>query len=344
MRTTTTSFAGALSAAALFLAACGGGDAAKGSGDSASGSGGGESRTLRLALNQTEQHPSYLALDAFGERLSKATDDRWSIEVFANETLGAQAEALQLVSSGAVDMAIVSGTQLENLDEDFVVFNLPTVFDSVEQQMSVVNDQDVVGELYSSLESSENITVVGGFTQGTRSVYTTDGPVKTPEDLAGKKMRVQESDLHLSMMEAMGGSPTPLAFGEVYTALQSGVIDGAENNEVSYFTQKHHEVAPFYSRTNHLVGLDYLIINTGVLSDMSEEDRAAFDEEWTAAHEEHTELWTEATEKAIADAEAAGAKFSEVDADAFDEVLEPLVDEFLTTDSQRALYDAVRGN
>jgi tripartite ATP-independent transporter DctP family solute receptor len=344
MRTKTASLAGALTTAVLVLSACGGdAGSATGSG-SGSGSEGGESRTLKLALNQTEEHPSFIALDAFGQRLEEATDGRWSIEVYPNETLGAQAEAMQLVSSGSVDMAIVSGTQLENLNDDFLVFNLPTVFDSVEQQMSVVNDLDVVGDLYSSLESSENITVVGGFTQGTRSVYTTDGPVKTPEDLAGKKMRVQESDVHLSMMEAMGGSPTPLAFGEVYTALQSGVIDGAENNEVSYFTQKHHEVSPFYSRTNHLVGLDYLIINTGLLAEMSEEDRAAFDEEWTATHEEHTQLWTEATEKAIADAEAAGATFSEVDADAFAEVLEPLIDKFLTTDSQRALYDAARSN
>src|SRR4051794_12748486 len=108
MRTTTTSFAGALGAAALFLAACGGGDAAEGSGDSASGSGGGESRTLRLALTQAEHHPSSRALDALGERLSEATDSRWSIGVFAKEPRGAQAGALQLVSSGAVDMAIVS--------------------------------------------------------------------------------------------------------------------------------------------------------------------------------------------------------------------------------------------
>lgn len=331
--------AAAATAAGLVLAGCGGGgdDTA-----SAGGDGGGESTTLRLALNQTEQHPSFVALDNFGKRLSEATDERLTIDVYPNETLGAQQEALQLVSDGSVELAIVSGTQLENLNKDFGVFNLPLVFDSVESQMGVVNDLEVVGDLYSSLEGSNKITVVGGFTQGTRSVYSTKGPIETPDDLKGQKLRVQESPLQIAMAEAMGASATPMAFGEVYTALQSGVLDGAENNEVSYFTQKHFEVAKHYSRTNHLVGLDYLIVNSDVLSAMSEEDRAAFDEEWAATYEEHTELWEEETQKSIEAAEAGGATFTDVDEDAFRAVLEPLADEFLTTDSQRALHEAAQ--
>ncbi len=309
------------------------------SGTSTEGAGG---KTLRLSLNQTEEHPSFIALDNFGKSLSEATDGRWEIEVFPNSTLGAQQESLQLVSDGSVDMAIVSGTQLENLNKDFLVFNLPQVFDSVEHQMSVIHDDEIVGDLYSSLEESNSLTVLGGFTQGTRSIYTTDGPVETPADLAGKKLRVQESELHIAMAEAMGAAATPLAFDELYTALQSGVVDAAENNEVSYFTQKHFEVAPFWSYTNHLVGLDYLIINSDTLASMSEEDRAIFDEEWTAAHDEHTELWTAATEDAIDEATAGGAAFSEVDDDAFREVLEPLAEQFIENDSQQELYDAAR--
>ncbi|WP_298455436.1 TRAP transporter substrate-binding protein [uncultured Cellulomonas sp.] len=324
---------------ALTLSACGGGDADTDAGGTTTS---GEGATLRLALNQTEEHPSFIALDNFGERLEEATDGRYSIDVYPNETLGAQQEALQLVSDGTVDMAIVSGTQLENLNEDFLVFNLPQVFDSVEHQMRVIHDEEIVGDLYSSLEESNNVTVLGGFTQGTRSVYTTDAPVETPEDLAGKKLRVQESDLHIAMAEAMGASATPMAFGELYTGLQSGVVDAAENNEVSYFTQKHYEVAPYFSNTNHLVGLDYLVINTDVLEGMSPEDREAFDAEWTAAHEEHTDLWQTATEDAIAQAEAGGATFTDVDTEAFRSVLEPLAEEFITNETQQALYDAAR--
>jgi tripartite ATP-independent transporter DctP family solute receptor len=324
---------GSVAAMALALTACGGG--------SGSADGGADGKTMRLALNQTETHPSYIALDSFGERLSESTEGRWDIDVYANETLGAQQEAIQLVSDGTVEMAIVSGTQLENLNEDFRVFNLPQVFDDVEHQMKVVGDEEITGELYSSLED-QKITVLGGFTQGTRSVYNTEKPINTPEDLAGMKIRVQESDVHMKMIELMGGSATPMAFGEVYTALQSGVLDGAENNEISYLTQKHNEVAKYFSNTNHLVGLDYLVINTDVLAEMSEEDRAAFDAEWDAAVTEHTDLWLSETDAAIKELEAAGTEFNDVDAEAFRTALQPLIDEYVTTDSAKALYEATR--
>lgn len=323
--------------ASLGLAAC------SGAGEESSSSGGTEGKTLRLALNQTEEHPSYIALEAMGERLDEATDGRWSIQVYPNETLGAQAETLQLVGDGSVDLAIVSGPQLENLSSDFLVYDLPTVFDSIDHQMTVVNDSpDLTEELYSSLEESNNLTVVGGFTQGARSVYTKDGPAEEPADLSGLKIRVQESPLFISLIEALDASPTPLAFGEVYTGLQSGVIDGAENNEVSYFTQKHYEVAPYFSYTRHLIGLDYLIGNTGVLDEMSEEDRTAFTEAWGETWQQHTELWNEATETAITDATAAGATFTEVDSEAFTDAIAPLLDEFITDDRQEQLFDDAR--
>src|SRR5699024_11931712 len=117
--------------------------------------------TMRLSLNQAENHPSFIALDNWSAYMAEHSD-QVRIDVFPNETLGAQAEALQLVSDGSVDMAIVSGTQLENLHEDFVVFNLPRVFDDVEHQMNVIHDPEITGDLYSVLEDSNNITVLGG--------------------------------------------------------------------------------------------------------------------------------------------------------------------------------------
>lgn len=338
MRTTTRlAFIATTAVAALTLAACGGDGDGAGASD-----GGGDGKTLKLALNQTEEHPSFIALEAFGEGLSEATDGRWDIQVFPNETLGAQAETLQLVSDGGVDMSIVSAPQLENLSDDFVVFSLPTVFDSVDHQMAFINDKDALGETYASLEDGNNMTVLGGITQGARSFYTKDAPVATPADLAGKKIRVQESPVFISLIESLGGSPTPMAFGEVYTGLQSGVIDGAENNEVSYFTQKHFEVAPYFSYSRHLIGADFLVVNTPTLNEMSDEDRAALDAEWEKAWQNHTQLWGEATEKAIADAEAGGATFTEVDTAAYTDALTPMLEQFITTDSQQAIYDAAR--
>lgn len=341
-RPTIASLAG-LTAMTFLLAACGGGGGTTATGDSTATSAGGDAggKAMRLALNQTEEHPSYISLDNWGTSLEESTSGRWSIDVFPNETLGAQAEALQLVSSGSVDMAVVSSPQLENLNPDFKAFEMPGVFDDTEEQLRVLNDPAINGELFASLEADQRITVLGVFTQGARSVYTSFGKVETPADLQGKKLRVQETPKWIAIAEALGASATPMAYGELYTGLQAGVVDAAENNEVSYFTQKHYEVAPDYSYTNHIVGADYVIINTDTLNSMSDEDKAAFLEGFAAAYAEHAELWGKATQDAIDGATAAGATFHKIDNAPFKEALVAIVPNLLDSDQQRALYDAV---
>lgn len=318
----------AVAAMGLGLGACGGG-------------GSGEVTILRVALNQTETHPSYVALAHYSDRLEEQTDGRIRLDIFPNETLGAQAEVLQLLSDNIIDLGIISGSQMENLSPDFLVLNMPGVFDSVEHQMPVVHDPEFVGELYTSLEDSNDITVMGGFTQGSRHIYTKD-EVSSLADLAGVKIRVQESELNLAMIRALGGSPTPMAFGEVYTALQSGVLDGAENNEVSYYTQKHYEVAPYFTNSNHLVGLDYMVASTEMLEGLDPADRQLLEDEWITTYQEHTQLWEDATQEAIDGATAGGAQFVEIDQEEVREALLPVVDEFLTTPEQWELYDKIR--
>lgn len=300
-----------------------------------------QSTTLRLALNTAEDHPSYLTLDNFSQYMHESAADI-EIDVYPNETLGAQAEVIQLVGEGVIDMAVVSGAQLENINEDFIAFGVPRVFDSIDHQMDVVQDPQITSELYSSLEDSNSVTVLGGFTQGARSIYSALGPVETPEDMAGAKLRVQESELNIAIAEALGASATPMSFGELYTGLQSGVVDAAENNEVPYLTQRHFEVAPYFSYTNHTIGLDYVLINTDVFEEMSEEDREIFEQGWNQAWQEHAELWKEFTAEAIEQSEAGGAEFTDSDDSAFADPLDEVADEFLVTDTQQQLYDSAR--
>lgn len=320
--------------AATGLAACGG---------SGSGDGGGAATTLRLAFNQTENHPQYIAFTAMGERLAERTDGALGIEVYPNETLGAQQEAIQLLQDGSLELAMVGGAQMENFSEDFIVFNLPYIFESPEHQREVTNDPEIIGDLYASLEG-ENISVLAGLHGGIRNVYNSAGPVVAPEDMAGMKIRVQESDTHIEMLNLMGGAATPMAQGEVYTAIQSGVLDGAENNELVFNDLQHVEVSPYYSYTRHLMVPDYLIAHPSLLADMSEEHRAIFEEELAAAVEEESSLWTEKVEEAIATAEEGGAEFNDdVDADAFRSILEPFSEESVpTSDTAQALYQAAR--
>ncbi|GAA4965391.1 TRAP transporter substrate-binding protein [Kineococcus glutinatus] len=343
-RTAATWFTAPLAAAALALTGCSAGsgrtttDTAPGAGDSTAA----EADTVfKLAFNQADTHPQAVALDAMGERIKERTDGAYDVDVFPNETLGAQKETIELVQAGTIQFAMVASPLMENYNPDFVVFNLPFVFDSQEHQRRTTNDPEIVSELYSSLED-HNLRVLAGFHGGVRSMYNSDGPITTPADMAGKKIRVIESDTNLEMIRLMGGNGTPMGMGEVYTAIQSGVIDGAENNELTYANSKHAEVAKFYSYTKHLMLPDYLITNPTVLETLPADVRTIFEEEIAKAVEEEGALWETEIVKAKEAAEAAGATFNEVDKAAFDAAIEPLTEAKLTNDFVRGIHEQVR--
>lgn len=297
--------------------------------------------TLKVAFNQPESHPQFKSMEKFGEEFNGLTDGAYDFEISPNEILGAQRETVELVQSGTIAMSIVGGSLLENINEDFSVFNLPYVFDSIDHQMSVVNDHEIVGDLYNSIED-DGIIVLGAFHGGVRNVYTDKHPINTPEDLNGLKIRVMESDTNVQMLKKMGGVGTPMGQGEVYTAIQSGVLDGGENAELIYNDLKHVEVAPYYSYTQHLMVPDYLIINADLFNSMSEEEQVSFTEEFSKAIDLEVELFAEEVESAKKELEENGAEFNDVDISVFQKEVEPLIEEKLTTDKAKELYDQVR--
>lgn len=328
--------------AVLALAACSAGSGAPATGgDSTADSGGPAETVFKLAFNQQPNHPQFIALDAMGDRLKERTDGKYDIEVFPNETLGAQKETIELVKAGTIEMSMVASPLLENYNPDFVVFNLPFTFDSQDHQRETTNDPEIVEELYSSLDD-EGLHVLGAFHGGVRSMYNSKGPINTPEDMAGMKIRVIESDTNIEMMRLMGGSGAPMGMGEVYTAIQSGVIDGAENNELTYANVKHSEVAPYFSYTKHLMLPDYLLVNPKVLDALPEDVREIFLEEVQTAVEEEGEIWKTEVDVATQAAKDAGAKFNEVDADAFAEAIAPLTESKLDNEFIKDIHAQVR--
>ena len=323
-----------VSISALALAGC--------SSDDKGGDGGsGDAKVFKVAFNQADTHPQAVVINNMGDRIKERTEGRYDLEVFPNETLGAQKDTIELVQAGSIDFAFVAGGLLENFNPDFVVFNLPYTFDSQEHQRKTVNDPEITGDLFKSIED-KNVSVLAGFHGGIRNVYNSKKPINTPEDLKGMKIRVIESDTNLRMMELMGGSGTPMGQGEVYTAIQSGVLAGAENNESIYANLKHDEISPYYSYTRHLMFPDYLIVNPKTMDSMSDADRKVFTEELAAAIEEEAVLWGEEVTKSVAAAEAAGAKFNEVDAEAFRSALTPLIEEKLESQVTKDIYAKVR--
>lgn len=324
----------ASSAALLALTIAGCSSNGDGGGDA-----GGETHTFRVAFNQNASHPQAQAILELSDKLEEATDGRYKLELFPDGTLGAQEATIEQVQSGTIDFALVAGSLLEGFNPDFSVVNLPYVYESPEHQMSVLNDREITGALYDTL-LEDNIKVLTAYHGGVRNVYT-DEPIETPEDLAGKKIRVIGSETNVRMMELMGGVGTPMAQDEVYTAIQSGVIDGGENNELIYSSLSHDEIAPFYSSTQHLMMPDYLIASPTVWDGLDEETRGIFEDLLAESVDAELAAFDEAVEKAKADAEAAGATFVESDVDAFREAVLPLHEELVTTPMTQEIYDAI---
>ena len=181
-----------------------------------------------------------------------------------------------------------------------------------------------------------------GFPRGVRNVYTDVGPINTPADLNGLQIRVMQSDTNLKMMELMGGIGIAMGQGEVYTAIQTGVLDGGENNELIYTSLLHTEVAPYYSYTQHLMVPDYLVINTNIWNEMPDDVKTIFREELDKAIDYEYDVFAEAVEAAKKVAIEAGANFNVADMAAFQEAVSPLTESKLTTDVTKNIYAAMR--
>ncbi|MGB4439117.1 MAG: TRAP transporter substrate-binding protein [Sedimentibacter sp.] len=300
-----------------------------------------ETITLEIAFNQNEAHPQYKAMKAFGDALFERTNGAYAVEIFPNELLGAQKETVEMVQSGTIAMSLAGGSLMENWNPDFCVFNLPYVFDSIDQQRAIVNDPEIVGDLYEST-ADQGIVVIAAFHGGVRNVYTNVGPINTPADLKGLQIRVMQSDTNLKMMELMGGIGIAMGQGEVYTAVQTGVLDGGENNELIYSSLLHTEVAPYYSYTQHLMLPDYLVINTDIWNEMPDDVKTIFKEELAEAVNYEYDVFAEDVEAAKQVAADAGAQFNDADMAAFQEAVAPLTESKLTTYVTKNIDEAIR--
>lgn len=300
-----------------------------------SGSGGNEKSdadsekavSLRLAHNQPEDHPIHTSLMEFSKLTDENSEGNVKIEVFPNGQLGQERDVIELVKSGTLDMAKVSAGALEAFDENFTIFSLPYVFQSQEHYYNVMDNSEAVQEIFEGTRD-DGFVGIGWYDSGQRSIYTTDKKVESPADMKGLKIRVQESPTSISMIEAMGGAPTPMSFGEVYTSLQQGVLNGAENNETALTNNKHGEVSKAYTYTEHQYVPDVLIISTKVLDKLSDDQLKAIQDAAKASSESHKDVWAEAVEKSIKESEEMGVTFYTIDKQAFIDAATPLHEEY----------------
>ena len=249
----------------------------------------GGKRIIRISHSQSETHPDHLGLLAFEEYIEERLGDKYDVQIFPNELLGASVKAIELVQTGAIDYAIASTGNLETFDDIYQIFSIPYLFDSTDVYHSVMEDDELMESIYKSTTASGFETVTW-LDAGTRNFYATS-PIRTPEDLKGKKIRVQQSPTNVKMMAAFGAAAAPMSFGEVYTAIQQGVIDGGENNELALTNNKHGEVAKYYTYNQHQMVPDMLIANAKFLNDLPEDERQIFDEAAKVCTEVEREQW-----------------------------------------------------
>ena len=295
---------------------------------------------LKTAFNQSENNPQYKALEDFSQKLEAATEGKYKLEIHPNELLGDQRAALELVQSGAIQLAVVANPLVENFNPNFSVLAMPYIYDNREHQRQVFTN----GTLDALFDSSKGngFEVLTAYTAGARSMYVKGSPIKTPEDMKGKKIRVMQSDTMIKMLECMGGTGVPMGQGEVYSAIQQGVLDGAENNEITYADLKQYEVAPNFSYTGHVMVADLLIANEDFLNKMDAADQATFRKLAKESTATEFELFGQALETAKQTATKQGATFVEVDIVPFQERCIPLQETLLKTPEQKDIFSKIR--
>ncbi|WP_413615294.1 TRAP transporter substrate-binding protein [Halomonas cupida] len=282
---------------------------------------------LRLAENQPENNPVTIAMHRFADLVQDYTDGEIVVQVFAGGQLGQEPETVEQAQAGIIDLTRVNSVVLANVSPSMGAFTLPYVFADWDHKYRVL-DGDIGAEV---LEDLKDVGLVGlGYLDaGSRSFYTVEGkPITDIEDLKGLKIRVQPAPISIRMMELLGAVPTPMNYGEVYSSLQTGVIDGAENDYVSYETSTHFEVAPNYVEDAHLSPPALLLMNKVRFDSLSPEHQEAVTRAGMEAALYEREIMRTANEEARARVVEAGASVTEIDNTPFQAAVEPIYEEF----------------
>ena len=284
---------------------------------------------IRIGHNQSTNHPTHTGLLAFEEYVEGELGAKYDIQIFPSELLGSQNEMVQLTQTGAITFCVASNSLLETFSDNYTLFNLPYLFASPEAYHASMDDPAIVDPIFESTMQA-GFEAVTWLDAGTRNFYTINTPIETPADLRGLKIRVQQSPTNVRMMELLGGSATPMGFGDVYTALQSQMLDGAENNELALTDNGHGDVCKYYSYTMHQMIPDILIGNLDFMESLSEEERAIFDEGFQILNQTQRDAWETAVEEAKNTAEnEQGVNFSYPDITPFQEAVAPMHEEML---------------
>ncbi|HVJ43050.1 MAG TPA: TRAP transporter substrate-binding protein [Dongiaceae bacterium] len=287
-------------------------------------------------------YPNTVALEQFAKAITDGTKGDITATVYNNAVLGDQSDAIEQTRNGALDFANFNLGPMGPIVPMTDVLSLPFLFNSVDQMHKAMDG--TIGQKFSDALSQKGLVALSWFDSGARSMYNTKRPITKPDDVKGLKIRVMDNNLYVDMIQAMGGNATPMAFGEVYQSLKTGVIDGAENNYPSYAETNHYEVAKYYSTTDHLIIPECLCVSKASLDALSLDNQKIVRQAAIDAAKMQRELWAAATEKAKEKVEQEGAKINEItDLSPFQKAMQPVYDKYYKAHPEmKALVDEIR--
>lgn len=289
-------------------------------------------RVVNVALIQKDSHPENQALILLGERFKELTNGRYEFKIYNDSALGTQRETLRAVQAGTVDMAVIGNSLVLSFEPAFTAFSIPYIFEDNDHYQRFFRSE-YPAQLYTKTENY-NFKILTDFSAGSRNFYTKK-PIRQPADLKNLKIRTNESDINRRMMSALGATAQPMTLANVYDAIKAGTLDGAENNEPTYFSFNHFEVAPYFSQTRHLTVPDFLVMNMNFFLSLSDRDEAALLTAVREAEAYQRELWQQSITQDVALINTAGGHvITDVNIPAFKKALSSLKQEVCAEDRE----------
>lgn len=295
-----------------------------------------EALVVRLGHGLDPSHPVHQAVEHMAERLAAKSEGAMVIDIYPSGQLGTERQLLELLQIRTLDMAQVSSVVLKGFSPLYKVFSLPYVFEDDAHRHAVM--EGPIGRKI--LRSSQDVGMRGlnFYDAGTRSFYTANTPIREPKDVRGLKIRT----LNGRVVNQMGGVVTPISFSELYTALQQGIIDGAENNLPGFYRTHHYELSGYYSLDEHTAPQGVLLVSTHLWKRLSQQERTWLQEAANESARYQKKRWAEATEEALAAVEEAGVEIIRPDRSKFVEAVAPLYNDYKKTEPQLyTLYEEI---
>ena len=293
-------------------------------------------KSIKLAHGLDIQHPVHKAMVFMAEDLAKRSGGTMNIKIYPNQQLGTERECIELLQIGSLDMTKVSAAVMENFSPNMKVFGVPFLFKDKAQTFRVLDGP--IGKGLLDGGQKYWLKGLGYYDSGSRSFYTKEKPIDSPEDLKGLKIRVMESVTAMDMVNNLGGSPTPISWGELYTSLQQGVVDGAENNPPSFYLSRHYEVCKYYSLDEHTSVPDVLIMSSHTWGDLNDQQQKWLQESVDASIIYQRKLWAKAEEEALQEVQKAGVQISYPDKSKFQEKVSGIYESYK---DEPEIYDLI---